>query len=497
MKSMPKKEIAILLFLLFALLLTALTLLVASWLSGFIQNIPYAVTGTVLLVTALGVTAFTSHYVAVKVFTPISRITKAADAITRAGSEVEIGSFTDADSDIEAMTRSLHRMVEQFRARSADIEKTCREVTAKRRIDEIMTSIEIGEVFERLTSMLCDFFGVFKVTAVYLNDGKHKAFSNTVSEQPITGKKEESKVFYFEEFERVSELLHNRKIAFLNKHTIDAQNIDFLEPRSDSVCFIPLRNNKEPFGCVMFESSDNQMPLSESMESLMQFISETLSERLLEKEWSDDSESRESGDSITERLKSIEFLDVDSALEAVGGLREIYEQSVSVTVRLLPETVKKMDAYLAEGDIGKFAIEVHGMKSVLRNIGANTLGSMAAWLENAAKTSEVNYCNENYPHFKELLLKFEEAAREVLAGDRDKVKKGEMDREALTEALKKAAESAGNYDAVDALDNVRPLCDYSHGKEIEESLKKIIFALEEFNCEGALKEMEVILNGGT
>jgi len=494
MKSTPRKEIAVLFILLFTVVFTALALLLVSWLSGFIDNIPYAVTGIALLVTALGVTAFTARYVAVKVFGPIARIGKVADSIARNASEAEIGVFTDADDEINSMTRSLHKMVEQFRAREADIEKMCKEVGLKRRIGEITASAEIGEVFGKLTSLLCEFFGVFKVTAVYYNDGKYKAFSDTVSEHPITGKKEESKMFYFEQFDRLKELLRSRRIAFLNRHTIAAQNIGFLEAVTDSACFVPLRN-KDMFGCVIFESSGNQMPLSEELESLMRFVGETLSEYLCDKEWSADSVKHEQGAGIAEKLKSIEYLDVDSALDAVGGLRDVYEQSVNVTVRLLPETVKKMDTYLAESDINKFAVEVHGIKSVLRNIGANTLGSMAAWLENAAKSGETDYCNENYPHFKELLLKFEEEARAVIASE-VKESKGEMDGEELIETIKKAAEAAESYDAVAALDSVRPLSDYTFGKETEETVKKIIFALEEFNCEGALKEMEVLLNGG-
>jgi len=495
MKSTPKKEIAVLFVLLFAVLLTALVLLIASWASGFIDNVPYAVTGTALLATALGVTAYTARHLAVKVFDPIARITKNADAIAHSATEAEIGTFKGADGEIDLMTRSIHKMVEKFRANEADIEKSCREIGVRRQINEIMYSNEIGEVFGRMTSMLCEFLGVFRVTAVYLNDGKYKAFSSTVSEHPLTGKKEESKVFYFEDFDKAENLFRTRKIVFLNKHTITAQNIGFLDPSTDSACFIPLRN-KELFGCVIFESAGNQMPLSENLELLMRFIGETLSERLSEKEWSSDVGSRDTGGGIIEMLKSVEHLDVESALEAVGGLRDVYEQSVNVTVRLLPETVKKMDAYLAEGDISKFAIEVHGMKSVLRNIGANTLGSMAAWLENSAKAGETDYCNENYPHFKELLLKFEEEASAVIASEA-KISKGEMDKGALTEALKKASEAAKNFDAVDALDKVRPLSEYSHGRETEEALKKIIFALEEFNCESALKEMEVLLNGGT
>jgi len=479
------KKITAMFLSLFALILAAAVLSMVSRLWDGAGDALFIVTEA-LLVVALTATLLITRYVAVKVFAPVRRITKAAEAVTLYGRENEVGDYTDADGEINDMTRSIHNMAEKLRSDFSKMEKSCAEITVKRKIDEIMESSgDVKEVFEALCVMFCEYFSIFKTTIVYLYNGKHSAFSNTYSG-------------YFANFAKVDELLKNRKLAHFNSYSIESQKIDFLDNKTDSVCIIPLRN-KELFGCVIFENAGGAVSMSENSENMMLFISETLCRCFPDKEWAEHYEGASNGgdaeESVTDKLRGLEFLDVDAALAAVGGLRDIYEQSVRVTVRLLPETIGKMDVYLADEDIKKFGIEAHGMKSVLRNIGAATLGSMAAWLENAAKTDDLDYCQENYPPFKELLLKFESEANAVIA---EKVSdKGEIDKETFRAAIETALEAANSYDAVAALEAVRPLSGYAYDKDIGDCLKKTIFALEEFNCENAIKEMEVILNGGT
>jgi len=493
MKTTTGKKITAMFASLAAIILADAALLAASRLSGTVDGVVFIIAEG-LLAVIFAAALLISRYIKSKILAPIMRVTAAADAI-KSGGESEIGDYSDADGEVESMTRALHSMTEKLRFDCADMEKTCKEIGVKRKIAAIVDSSgDIKEVFEQLASELCGSFDMFKTTIVYLYEGRYTAFSKISDKQSgSTG------YFQFSNFKKVEELLRNRRIAFLNNYTASAQGADFLDQKSDSACLIPLRNN-ELFGAVIFENIGGRLKLSEETENMMTFVSDALCRCLTEKEWAsrytNSGASEKSGEeTVTDKLRRLEFLDVDAALAAVGGLRDIYEQSVKVTLRLLPETVRKMDSYLENSEIKKFGIEAHGMKSVLRNIGAATLGSMAAWLENAAKSDEIDYCRENYPPFKELLLRFESEANTVFADNR--TNKTEVDRGEFIKAIETAAEAAKSYDAVAALEAVNPLSEYAHDKETDDRLKKIIFALEEFKCEDAIKEMEVILNGGT
>ncbi|MDR0311120.1 MAG: Hpt domain-containing protein, partial [Acidobacteriota bacterium] len=185
------------------------------------------------------------------------------------------------------------------------------------------------------------------------------------------------------------------------------------------------------------------------------------------------------------RLKGIDGLEVDSALEAVGGIYEVYEQAVKLTARLLPETIGKIDRYVTEENVKQFAIEVHGLKSVLRNIGAAALGRGAAQLESAALERNAAHYHDAYPAFKQALLGLTEQLNAAIADEPAAAKKT-IDKETLVSALKTAKPAIEGFDAMQALDTLSPLSEYSYTEEADGLLKQVIFALEEFNCEGAL-----------
>ncbi|MDR0293474.1 MAG: hypothetical protein LBH95_04900 [Oscillospiraceae bacterium] len=202
---------------------------------------------------------------------------------------------------------------------------------------------------------------------------------------------------------------------------------------------------------------------------------------------------------VAARLKAINGLDADAALAAMGGKHDVYERTVRVTIRLLPKTIGKIDSCIAARDLKNFMTEIHGIKSVLRSIGAAGLGNGAAQLEKAARDNDMGYCGENYPAFKKSLLDFVERVNMALT-DRTASQKKKIDKAALSAAIGGVKTAVKSYDAVQALNMVSRLSGYSYNEEIDGLLQEIIFALEEFNCEGAItniNKMEGILNGRT
>jgi len=208
-------------------------------------------------------------------------------------------------------------------------------------------------------------------------------------------------------------------------------------------------------------------------------------------------------DGILSALKEIPGLEVDSALTAMNDMEDVYIDTVKLTVRLLPERIERMDGYIVS-DIKSFAVEVHGLKSVLKNIGASALGNIAAGLERAALENDNILCNENYPPFKLGLTELEknlstalkqgskpgsQLTGSQLAGDNS---------EELISKLSEAKTAAEVYDRDRGLELISPFADTGTDEETNELLEKITFAFEAFDCEEALNnitKLEDLLSG--
>jgi CheY-like chemotaxis protein len=192
-------------------------------------------------------------------------------------------------------------------------------------------------------------------------------------------------------------------------------------------------------------------------------------------------------------LKKIENLEVDSALHTMSGLTDVYLDTIRLSKRLLPERIDRMDRYI-ETDMKSFTVEVHGLKSVLRNIGADALGNQAAQLESAALENNQSYCNESYPVFRAALVKLKDSLDEALKHETvDTKKTGDISQ--LKQAVTDAKAAAESFDRDHALEIIAPCADFVYNEHTDELLKEIIFALEAFDCEGALKKMEQLKEG--
>ncbi|MCL2577759.1 MAG: ATP-binding protein [Defluviitaleaceae bacterium] len=193
---------------------------------------------------------------------------------------------------------------------------------------------------------------------------------------------------------------------------------------------------------------------------------------------------------IIAMLKKIDGFNVDDALTTMGGQYDVYESTVRLTARLLPSTIEKIDKYLAEDDIARFTTEVHGLRGVFNNIGATTIGSAAARLENAALDGQKDFCCENYPPFKEMLTIFLNQYNEVISSGSINEKE-KIEKDVLQEALKTAKTAVEDYDAMQALGILKPLTNYSYNDDIDKFLEKAVFYLEEFKFQEAVENISI------
>jgi HPt (histidine-containing phosphotransfer) domain-containing protein len=148
---------------------------------------------------------------------------------------------------------------------------------------------------------------------------------------------------------------------------------------------------------------------------------------------------------MVQAARCVEGLNVDRGLLLIGGVQEQYGELLRISAKVFAEGIQKMRAQYTS-DLPAFAIEVHGMKGALYNIGAEEMGDLAKKLEFAAKGGDAACCREVYPAFESrldvLARELEEATR-VESGPA-----GTGNIPELIKALLRIQEACRKYDAI-------------------------------------------------
>jgi len=98
-----------------------------------------------------------------------------------------------------------------------------------------------------------------------------------------------------------------------------------------------------------------------------------------------------------ERIGRIGGLSMSVGLDRVDGQREVYRSILRLMLKEVEKCDRNLSAFLADGDMDNFRIEVHSMKGSLANIGVAELSDKAYALELASGEDDIPYCAANLP----------------------------------------------------------------------------------------------------
>jgi len=143
-----------------------------------------------------------------------------------------------------------------------------------------------------------------------------------------------------------------------------------------------------------------------------------------------------------------------------------------------------------------FIVQVHGLKSILKTIGAEAMGHSAAQLEKAALDNDIPYCNENYPAFRTQLVGLSDSLNESFRAE-TAVSKEKADKSSLAGIITEVKNATESYDSILALELLTPYADFSYDDETDELLERIIRSLDASDYDEAIagiEEMEKILH---
>jgi signal transduction histidine kinase/HPt (histidine-containing phosphotransfer) domain-containing protein/ActR/RegA family two-component response regulator len=151
-----------------------------------------------------------------------------------------------------------------------------------------------------------------------------------------------------------------------------------------------------------------------------------------------------SGDFIS-ALGEIDEIDTEIGLSRVSGVKNMYHEALVLFHKRLVAECDVMSAAINAKDIKSFAIKVHAMKSTLSTIGAMNLSVAAFKLETAAKTDDVNYCQELFPAFREKLINLYKKLSAVFPSDKAKAQKKGGDKNYLYAKINEALVAADDF----------------------------------------------------
>ncbi len=190
---------------------------------------------------------------------------------------------------------------------------------------------------------------------------------------------------------------------------------------------------------------------------------------------------------LLEQLAKVPGLNTEQGLKHSGEMAEVYEKAIRILARRLPDIVGHLEAFLAEGDIKSFGIEVHGLKGSLANLGAEELARMAAALEAHAKEYDVDFCLSYMPELAARLAGLEAQLNQILnpAGQVTTYEAlGEADT--LRAQVPILRNLLNAFEGDDALEILKNLARYDYGEEWNARLQKLCRMTEEFDYDGAL-----------
>jgi HPt (histidine-containing phosphotransfer) domain-containing protein len=181
-----------------------------------------------------------------------------------------------------------------------------------------------------------------------------------------------------------------------------------------------------------------------------------------------------------EKLEKIEGLSLNEGLERLMGQREFYEKALKLLIKEIDKCDKNLKKFLSANDMHNFAIDVHGMKGSLANIGAMEISDLAKELEMASKEANAAFCETNLPPFLEALGNFKKSLEEAFAEEKQNQEYVEIPGELLPilEKLKTAMDKT-DYMAIDReLSNLDKLNTSGILKEEIEQIKEAVVMLD-------------------
>lgn len=177
-----------------------------------------------------------------------------------------------------------------------------------------------------------------------------------------------------------------------------------------------------------------------------------------------------------ENIPIIEGLDVENALNLIGGSLVDYEQILYNFYKSIDKKIDIIKRYVKNGDIKNYTIEVHGLKSASKLIGATEVSKFAAFLEKSGKEQNKYVVNNKTEEFLDMLRKCKHIIYPYITAELDVENKNEkVSLEIIISDLNELKKYIDEYDITGTDDVMKRL----KGYKLNDNCKEILKALDE------------------
>ena len=170
----------------------------------------------------------------------------------------------------------------------------------------------------------------------------------------------------------------------------------------------------------------------------------------------------------------IEGVDTAKGLLLSGGKIKSYVETLSVFRKDGTAKIGELASSLAADDMRLYTTHVHALKSACANIGAQSLSSEAAALEEAGKKSDTAFIAERNDEFTESLKRLLENIGRVVSENTARPSGEAVDMAALKTALSNLKKALETFDAQEVDKTSEELRRFTGAPEIGETLEEIL-----------------------
>ena len=397
-------------------------------------------------------------YLSKGIAAPLKKLSIVSEAIVDGNLDQYIG-VVNSDDEMGMISASLFRMAEQFRTSKLLQERYYDRYDIIMQIHyALFRSSGISEAFNAALVTVSEYYKVYKALLIFVIKGVPKI----AAVYPVV-KRDEGDIEFFAH-NQVAELLNKKKILVMNSEAIKTAALSFIDYNTQSLCILPMRMNETLQGYIILEGKNQEVLIHDN--KTLFFMGDAIKNILNSKiGWEEDLEivekyppgilssrqgaksmeisALENTEDFLSRAKTIQNLNVEKGILLIGGEKEQYTELLKTAIKVISEDILKMRRSYIE-DISAFAIEIHGMKAVLYNIGAEALGDEARQLEFAAKSDDTDYCKENYPLLEEKLRTLSRNLTALFPLQEQSLRPGSIGT--LAETLKKVHAACENFD---------------------------------------------------
>ncbi|AEF80929.1 hybrid sensor histidine kinase/response regulator [Leadbettera azotonutricia] len=195
------------------------------------------------------------------------------------------------------------------------------------------------------------------------------------------------------------------------------------------------------------------------------------------------------------KLREIKSLNVDTGISLSGGQHEGYLKLLRQFCGGLDESIRILREGLEKEDWKSLGIKAHGIKSVLRTLGAPELGEWAYKLEIAGRDGNAAVCREETLPFTEAVLSIREKLLATgLMTAEEEIEKRKVDKETIIEKLRILAAACKRSLVSEIEEAAAELKGLSYDNETDTAIKIIHDLVDSFDHELAADRIADLVN---